>query len=37
MIEIFLEGPRELQALILFGIVMIIWTIIKEGKDKPHE
>jgi hypothetical protein len=37
MIEIFLDAPTELQAIILFGIIMIIWSIIKEGKDKPYE
>jgi|TARA_B100000678_G_C18038129_1_gene433554 hypothetical protein len=37
MIEIFLDAPTELQAIILFGIVAIIWHIIKEGKDKPYE
>jgi|TARA_B110000037_G_scaffold149421_1_gene168647 hypothetical protein len=37
MIELFLEGPTELKAIILFGIIMIIWSIIKEGKDKPYD
>ena len=30
MIEIFLEAPIELQAILLFVLVVIVWSIIKE-------
>jgi len=30
MIEIFLEASIELQAILLFVLVVIVWSIIKE-------
>jgi len=29
MIEIFLNAPKELQVLVLFGIIAIAWCILK--------
>jgi hypothetical protein len=31
MIELFLETPIELQVLLLFGVLVITWSIIKRG------
>ena len=33
MIEIFLNAPIELQAILLFGVVAIVWSVIKGGRN----
>jgi len=30
MIEIFLNAPIELQAILLFGVVAIVWSVIRN-------
>ena len=30
MIEIFLNAPTELQAILLFGVVAIAWSVIRN-------
>ena len=32
MIEIFIEAPKELQVLILFGLVMVVYSLVKEDR-----
>ena len=32
MIEIFIDAPKELQVLILFGIVYGVYSLIKEDR-----
>jgi len=32
MIEIFIEAPKELQVLLLFGIVYGVYSLVKEDR-----
>jgi len=33
VIEIFLNSPTELQVILLFGVVAIAWSVIKEEDE----
>jgi hypothetical protein len=33
MIEIFLNAPKELQVIVLFGIITISWFVIKGNNN----
>ena len=37
MIEIFMDAPMELQVLLLGGLIMIIWSMFKDDRNKKWQ
>jgi len=37
MIEIFMDAPMELQVLLLGGLIMIVWSMFKDDRNKKWQ
>ena len=37
MIEIFMDAPMELQVLLLGGLIVIVWSMFKDDRNKKWQ